>query len=85
MKEVNPMKNTLWMNLEYGYLLTYDEMVTEAREMYDLDDDTNACRWSMYYTDTGEKVPDDWFDHEPDDIDDDMGFDPYEGCYTWDC
>lgn len=22
---------------------------------------------------------------EPADIDDDMGFDPYEGCYTWDC
>lgn len=22
---------------------------------------------------------------EPDDIDDDMGFDPYEGCFTWDC
>lgn len=22
---------------------------------------------------------------EPDDIDDDEGFDPYEGCYTWDC
>lgn len=22
---------------------------------------------------------------EPDNIDDDEGFDPYEGCYTWDC
>lgn len=22
---------------------------------------------------------------EPDDIDDDCGFDPYEGCFTWDC
>ena len=79
------MKDTLWMNLEYGYLLTYDEMIAEAREMYDLDDDTNACHWSMYYTDTGETVPDDWFDDEPDNIDDDMGFDPYAGCYTWDC
>ena len=79
------MKNTLWMNLEYGYLLTYDEMITEAREMYDLDDDTNACRWSMYYTDTGEMVPDDWSYNEPNDIDDDMGFDPFEGSYTWDC
>lgn len=28
--------------------------------------------------------PDDW-DYEPDDIDSDMGYDPYEGCYTWDC
>lgn len=24
-------------------------------------------------------------DWEPDDIDDDMGFDPYEGCFTFDC
>ena len=25
-----------------------------------------------------------WYD-EPVDIDDDMGFDPYEGCFTFDC
>lgn len=25
------------------------------------------------------------FDCEPADIDDDCGFDPYEGCFTWDC
>ena len=24
-------------------------------------------------------------DQEPADIDDDFGFDPYEGCYTYDC
>lgn len=23
--------------------------------------------------------------YEPTDIDDDMGFDPYEGCFTYDC
>lgn len=28
---------------------------------------------------------DDWDSEEPDDIDDDCGFDPYEGCYTYDC
>ena len=27
--------------------------------------------------------PEDW--DEPDCADDEMGFDPYEGCYTWDC
>ena len=26
-----------------------------------------------------------YFDDEPADIDDDCGFDPYEGCYTYDC
>jgi hypothetical protein len=27
--------------------------------------------------------PEDW--EEPDSWDDETGFDPYEGCYTWDC
>lgn len=26
-----------------------------------------------------------WVDDEPTDIDDDCGFDPYEGCYTYGC
>lgn len=30
-------------------------------------------------------VDGDWVDDEPTDIDDDCGFDPYEGCYTYDC
>lgn len=30
-------------------------------------------------------VDDEWVDDEPADIDDDCGFDPYEGCYTYDC
>ena len=30
-------------------------------------------------------VDDEWVDDEPSDIDDDCGFDPYEGCYTYDC
>ena len=30
-------------------------------------------------------VDDAWVDDEPSDIDDDCGFDPYEGCYTYDC
>jgi len=41
------------------------------------------------YPDDGTKAPceyddDDYYD-EPDDIDDDFGFDPYGGCYTYDC
>lgn len=82
------MKDTLWMNRETGHLLTYDEMVKEAAEWYDLDDDTNVVDLSEYYEDTGDEVPADWFDRyddEPADIDDDCGFDPYEGCFTWDC
>lgn len=33
--------------------------------------------------DDDEYVNDDWDDYEPDV--DETGFDPYEGCYTWDC
>lgn len=83
------MKNNhLWMNHETGELLTYEEMMEQGREWYDLDDDTNACDLSEYYEDTGDEVPADWFDScddEPADIDSDEGFDPYEGCFTWDC
>jgi hypothetical protein len=30
-----------------------------------------------------EYINEDWDDYEPDV--DETGFDPYEGCYTWDC
>lgn len=81
---------TLWMNKETGELLTYCEMIAQAREWYDFGDDSNACELDEYYEDTGDPVPEDWlngerYDDEPDDIDDDCGFDPYEGCFTWDC
>ena len=84
------MKNNhLWMNKETGHLLAYDEMMKEAAEWYDLGDDTNAVGYDEYYAETGDEVPEDWdgvpYDIEPDDIDSDEGFDPYEGCFTWDC
>ena len=58
-----------------------------------------TCRdsnYGYYYLAVGElyprcHCPDDGFpapceyDDEPMDIDDDCGFDPYEGCYTYDC
>lgn len=43
---------------------------------------------SMVWDETGEVIADtgDEEDYEePTDIDDDCGFDPYEGCYTYDC
>ena len=45
-------------------------------------------QWHEEYTLAGyrdlEQTHDEGED-EPDDIDDDCGFDPYEGCYTYDC
>lgn len=49
---------------------------------------------SLVWDDTAEVVAyedfsgeeyDDPYDDEPADIDDDCGFDPYEGCFTFDC
>jgi len=79
------MKNNhLWMNRDFGWLLTYDEMMKEVRELYGWEED--VCDLTEYYLDTGDEVPEDWNeDPEPDDIDSDAGFDPYEGCFTWDC
>lgn len=37
-----------------------------------------------HYPDDGTPAPCE-YDDEPEDIDDDFGFDPYEGCYTYDC
>jgi hypothetical protein len=85
------MKNSkLWMNRETGELLTYEEAWEKGAEWYDLGDDTNAATFAEYYEMTDDDVPEDWDewkagDDEPADIDDDCGFDPYEGCYTWDC
>lgn len=42
------------------------------------DDDYPCC-----HCEDGDIVPCEY--DEPADIDDDCGFDPYEGCYTYDC
>lgn len=38
----------------------------------------------MVWDETGELIASTG-EEEPADIDDDCGFDPYEGCYTYDC
>ena len=45
------------------------------------DEDYPHCHWE----DDGFPAPCEYDDDEPEDIDDDFGFDPYEGCYTYDC
>ena len=40
---------------------------------------------SCHCPDDGFPAPCEEEDDEPDDIDDDCGFDPYEGCFTYDC
>ena len=60
----------------------------------DEDESRPRCHWEAccpgdmapceYDTLEAADDPEDW-DDEPDFADDEMGFDPYEGCYTWDC
>jgi hypothetical protein len=49
-KETNEMKNSLYMNKEHGYILTYEEMREEFKELYDGGDPTNCVNWEEYYT-----------------------------------
>ena len=39
----------------------------------------DECQEKMF------SFPEEEEDFEPDDIDDDCGFDPFEGCFTYDC
>lgn len=39
----------MYMNLEYGHIMTYRDMIEEGRELYDLDDPTNICSYMEYY------------------------------------
>ena len=44
-------KNSLrmYMNMEYGNIMSYAEMIEEGRELYDLDDPTNVFDYMEYY------------------------------------
>ena len=47
-------KKRLFMNRENGNLLTYNEMLKEAEELYDVGDPTNPVGWEEYYTEVAE-------------------------------
>ena len=48
---------TLYMNKEYGNVLSYPEMLKEFAELYDGGDDTNPVAWDEYYVEFTEKIP----------------------------
>ena len=45
-----------YQSKENGNLLTYDEMIKEAAELYDVGDPTNSLSWQDYYTKTSISV-----------------------------
>lgn len=72
-------------NHKTGEVLALGDFDTQVEAQYNID---NNIEWD------DDDIPEDWdFDiepiddeyEEPADIDDDCGFDPYCGCYTYDC
>ena len=53
----------------------------EAMQRIEFDEDDIIEDWFFQMV----AVTDEGYDCEPDDIDSDFGFDPYEGCFTYDC
>ena len=73
------------MNTKTGFILSLGDFSTKAKAQYNID---HNIEWDE------DDIPEDWdfiiepVDdeyEEPADIDDDCGFDPYCGCYTYDC
>lgn len=56
-KEFRYSRKYYYFNFECGNLLTLAEMLREAAELYDCDDDTNACELAEYYGLTDIEIP----------------------------
>lgn len=73
----------------FDHLDTYIDTSTVTLFMIgECDHCGNRYQWNEEYTLAGYRDLEQTYDEdegEPDDIDDDCGFDPYEGCYTYDC
>lgn len=72
-------------NKKTGVIVLFDTFPTKEEAQYNID---NNIEWDE------DDIPEDWeftiepVDEEyeePIDIDDDCGFDPYMGCYSYDC
>ena len=72
-------------NYKTGEVLALGDFDTQEEAQYNID---NNIEWDE------DDIPEDWdFTieptddeyEEPADIDDDCGFDPYAGCFTYDC
>ena len=80
------MYTVIAMNVKTGMILPLGDFPTEEEAQYNID---HNIEWDE------DDIPEDWDfiiepidkeeDDEPWNIDDDCGFDPYCGCYTYDC
>lgn len=60
--------------IDFGRAVAVDPSLG-AKDAYVMDMDTGEILWNI--EDEDEYYPDDW--------DDEVGFNPYEGCYDYDC
>lgn len=56
-----------------------------ASELVDIKADVFVEMWNLAERLLNQQAEEDTLDYEPDDIDNDTGYDPYEGCFTYDC
>lgn len=54
-------------------------------ELLDIEAEDFAEMWNLAEHLLNQQAEEDALDYEPDGIDDDAGYDPYEGCFTYDC
>lgn len=54
-------------------------------ELVNIEADAFANMWDLAEFILNRQAEEDALDYEPDDVDDDAGYDPYEGCFTYDC
>jgi hypothetical protein len=64
---------------EYAY-----EAYTKTKELAELLGKTCALVWDETAEEVASYDPEEGFEYELDDVDE-CGFDPYAGCYTYDC
>lgn len=65
-----------------GYFEDENEAWDNIRNNIVWDEGENPAEWGFDVVEMGDEHPEDyWYD----DADDECGFDPYEGCYTYDC
>ena len=80
---------TIYLNNKPIATLSGTEAAYEAYSIARKLAETLGYTCCLVWDETGEVVafydPEEEDYEEPADIDDDFGFDPYEGCYTYDC
>lgn len=64
-----------------GYFESEAEAWDNIQNNLEWDEDDNPADWGFDVIEMGDEFPEDYWSDDADEC----GFDPYEGCYTYDC